>query len=161
MILLTLSLALWSVAVYGLRVALFGNPLHACVASAAPELISRADQVAAEGRAPSNEYEAAFLQRFGRLGLLEFAVFLLEIVVLAYLLLTRQLMWLSGALLLKNLVAAGFSVAYAMHTNVDGVFHNLLQLPRWLVCADRVSSLLSAIGLLFALFYLNGLHFWK
>ena len=158
---LFISIALWSVVLYSLRVALFGNPLYLCIVQAHPDLLVRADQVARQAREPADAGETAFLQQFSRLTLLGAVVFMLETALLVYLLATHQLVWLSSLLLLKNVLLVAISLSYANQADHDGLFRSLLNVPRWVVLLDRISALASGLGLLVAFLHVNGIQFWK
>lgn len=156
---LFLSIGLWGVVVYSLRIGLFGNPLSRHIAGVDPELLRRIDALTNAGELPQTAAEAAFLTRFSRLTLLELGAFVIEIGLLTILWHQGRLVWLCLALLLKNLVLFAVSVMLARGRPRDGLFGSLLTLPEWLVRLDRLSAWASGIGCLILFLAINEIKF--
>lgn len=159
--LLPLSIGLWCLVIYSLRVAFFGNPLYQGVVACEGEFLQRAEQILTGHREPANEAEAGFMRRFSRLTILEFAAFLAEVGLLAYLLWQWRVVWLCAVLLAKNLVVILLGIAFTQKRTEQGVFRSLLKLPAWYVRVDRLSALVSGIGLLVTFLVVNGVLPWK
>ena len=158
---LALSIGIWIVLVFSFRVAFLGNPLYKHVTGEDPEFLDHIEQVTLHDRSGATEEELHFLQRFSRLTLMEFAVFLLEMGLLIYLFVAEILMWLSFTLILKNVFFVGITVVFAHRLTRNSVFASLVELPPWLIWLDRLSSLLSAIGTLVIFLELNNLTPWQ
>lgn len=152
---LLLSIGLWCVVVYSLRIGVFGNPLYRHIAGVDPELLRRIDAFTNAGELPQTSAEAAFLKRFSRLTLLELGAFVLEIGLLTALWHQGRLVWLCLALLLKNLALFAGSVMLARGGPRDGLFGSLLTLPEWLIRLDRASAWVSGVGCLILFLAIN------
>ena len=153
---LFLSLGLWCVVVYSVRVAAMGNPLYCCVASVVPELRYRAEQITIEQRSPASEAEARFIQRVSLLTTVELVAFLLEVGLLVYLWIQQVAAWLAATLLIKDLAIIALGAWVARGQAPCGLFEGLLRLPSWLIRLDRVSSLVSGVGFLLLFLLVNG-----
>ena len=152
---LALSIGLWCLAIYCLRVALLGNPLYQIVVQGGQGLLTRAEQMLEDRRAPASDAEVMFMRRFSRLTLLEFAAFLGEVGLLFFLLWRRTLVWICAVLLVKNLAVIILGIFMARRHAAHGVFRSLLQLPAWYVWVDRTAALVSGIGLLVTFLVVN------
>jgi len=157
---LALSIGLWCLVMYSLRVAFFGNPLYQTVVESEQGLLRRAEQMLAERRAPASDAEAAFMRRFSRLTLLEFGAFLAEVGLLAFFLWRRTVVWVCAVLLAKNLVVIILGIFMARRHAAHGVFRSLLKLPPWYIWVDRAAALVSGIGLLVTLLVVNRVLPW-
>lgn len=153
-----ISLGMWGVAVYSLRVACCGNPLYVTVLRAEGAVLREAERVMAGQREPGDAAEAAFLRAFSRYTLLELAVFGGEVGLLAYLLWGRRLVWLAALLLVKDLLLVAVAAGLARRRVGTGVFRSLRELPAWYLWLDRGSALLSGLGFLAAFLTLNNLR---
>lgn len=153
---LAVSVCLWCLVVYSLRVALLGNPLYLSVLAAGQDLRFRADQIVMEGRSPANEAEILFMRRFSRLTVLELVAITGEVAVIVYLLWGGILAWLCWFLLAKNAGMIAFSVAMAKSRHAQkGMFETLRGLPGWYIWLDRLSAGVTAVGLLLAFLAVN------
>lgn len=144
------STSLWILAVYALRIALFGNPLVQHVAAARPALVAAADAVAGRGEAGEDDPETAqFVSGFFRRVLLGFAMLLLEFVLLARLYWLDVLPGLAMALFVRSLVVAAVgSLATGYLNRETGTFAAILAMPRWLHRLDRANALVSGLAAL-------------
>jgi hypothetical protein len=149
-------LSLWVLMGYNLRVALLGNPLLQHVTAAPEGLLLQLDGMAAAGdpEPPSTE-AAAFLHGFIRRFLLAMVMLILELGLLGRLFWIDVLPWLAFGLLAKDLViaAAGGLAAHSLASQ-PGMFSALRFTPRWACHLDRLSSLLSGLGVLAILVHL-------
>lgn len=158
---LTVSIALWGVVLYSLRVAVVGNPLYVMVRRATPDLLFRAEQVMREGRDTANDVERGFMRRVSRFMMLEFVAFAGEIGVLLYFLRDPRFGWIAGALLAKNVILLGVSFGFVRRLyRGDGMFDRFLNLPPWYVWTDRLSALASGLGLLAVFLAFNRVLRW-
>lgn len=157
---LGLSVVVWLLALYSLRVAVFGDPLCAAVAGADAALLRRAGLVMRGGDAPgAGAPEAVFLRRFTRLGMLELAASLAEVATLAFLLRYRMLPWLAVALLAKTFVLLALEMWFVRRRRAAAdIFEQLRRLPAWYLWLDRGAALASALGLVAMFLAVNG--FW-
>ena len=160
--LLFLSIIVWSVALYSLRVAFVGDPLFASVFRADDGLLKRVGRVVSEGVEPSAEDEILFLRHFTRLGMLGTAAAIAEIAALVYVASAEGMLpWLAvlaWGLLAKNaaMLLLNWFYVRSHHRPDVTIFDQLRTLPRWYVWIDRGSSLVSALGLLAVILALNG-----
>jgi hypothetical protein len=150
------STSLWILAVYALRIALFGNPLVQHVAAARPALVAAADAATASDETREDDQETAqFVAGFFRRVLLGFAMLLLEFALLARLYWLDVLPWLALALFVRSLVVAAVGSIAAGYLNREtGSFSAILAMPRWMHRLDRANALVSGIAALVFLFVL-------
>ncbi len=160
-----LILGMWTVIVFALRVAIFGNPLNNLVQTQPLSLLDRLDQ-RVQDRELVGELtgpERNFVQRFSRMALLEVFFFGLEIGILAYLILSWEFSrpgfyWFILGLLGKNLLIFVLSWFYSRALRKErALFRHLLQLPRWLITADRLSAAVSASVFILLILKIAGL----
>ena len=157
---LVVSIGMWAIVVYSVRVAVFGNPRYVWVRDADPLLLDRLEAVALGTRSPFPGPETVFLRRFSRLTVLELVMFVLELALLSYAYFGRLVQGLALALLAKNAVLIGLSIAVARRRTHEGVFSSLRVLPQWLVLGDRLSSLVSGAGAFVFFLAVNGIEPW-
>lgn len=157
---LVLSIGLWCVVLYNLRVAFWGNPLYLHLMRTDAEFLRRAEEVATGVRPAAATPELQFLRQFARLTLLELVMFLLEVGLLVSLWLSRTMQWLSAGLLMKNLLLLAVSAAMARALTRDSLFESLLGLPAWLIRTDRLAALISGAGGLVLFLAVNGIILW-
>jgi hypothetical protein len=124
---------------------------------AAPEhLLLQLDSMAAAGsEEPPSPEAGLFLQGFVRRFILAMIMLLLELSLFGRLFWIDVLPWLSFALLAKDLAAAAVgSLAAHSLVNQPGMFSALRLVPRWAHRLDRLSSLVSGLGILAILVHL-------
>lgn len=156
--LLLQSICLWGVALFSLRVALTGNPLHGLIARTDPEFLSKVETVLSGERSPEpRSAELLFLRRFSRLVLLELLVVGVEVGLLVFFILDGRLAGLAWVLLAKDIAMLGLGGLGAATVREAGLFASILNLPRWMVGADRLSALVSGVGFVVFLLAVNGL----
>lgn len=152
------SIGLWAVVLFSLRVTVAGNPAHQMIFRSEPTFLQRVDELLTGERTPENDTpETEFLRRFSRLVLLELVVVGLEIGLLIFFVLQHRMLPLVWVLLGKNIlmvVVGGWGAALRRN---GGLFTSLQGLPRWMVLADRLSSLISAVGFIILLLAVNHL----
>ncbi len=158
---LFLSIVVWSLALYSLRVALAGDPLCVSVYRADEGLLKRVGRVVMEGMEPAAEDEIQFLRRFTRLGVLELVVSLVELVMLLYVVMqikTPWLVWLAWGLLFKNFALLLLNWLYLRRKRLPdtSIFEQLLALPRWYLWLDRAAAFASGAGFILIILALNG-----
>jgi hypothetical protein len=155
--LLFLSIALWTVVVLSARISIQGNPLYNLLLVTPPEQLKRIERATSSGTGSVAPDDVGFLRRFSRLSIMEFALYILEVGLLVYLVIQDTMPLLTGFLLAKNLVLLMLSMHLSRRfRREEGVFTSLLSLPTWFVRLDRISAVVSALGftLLFASLYL-------
>ncbi len=160
-----LILLIWAIVIFSLRVTVFGNPLEKLTRKHEPEMLQRLDQKMTEQTVPEdlNTPETDFVQRFSRLAMLELGVLILEVGILLFFILGWEFeykfyYWLCIFLLTKNALAFGLSWSYSRKLKEEeGLFSHLLNLPPWIVWADRISSLFSAAGMLLLVLKVSGI----
>jgi len=157
---LIVSISMWAVVVYSIRVAVFGNPLYVCVVDADLSLLESLEDVATGRRSAAAGEESVFLRHFSRLTLLELVMFVLEVGFFFYAYAARLVQWLALLLLAKDAVLVALSVAVARRQAEDGLFLSLRLLPSWLVWGDRLSALASGVGAFVFFLAVNGIGPW-
>jgi hypothetical protein len=160
---LVLSILSWLVAVYSLRVAVFGEPVHNLLWRIDTATLRNLDvlvqsQVKHEDMLPHDAESLRILRRFSRLTVLGLAGFGLEMGLLVYLVIVDQLVWLSLALLFKNVLGMSVSLYYARaKTSSESVFLSIRNMPAALVWLDRLSAGLSAAAFMWIFLLFSGL----
>ncbi len=157
---LLVSIGLWCVVVFSLRVVVWGNPLCVLLNQTDRRVLEGADQITRRNRAPADEREVEFLRQFSRLTLLELGVFVMGVSLLVFLWVSGVLVWLSLGLLVKDLCLVILSAILARSRSEDSLFASLVNLPPWLMLTDRLSSLISAAGFLVLFLSVNNLGWW-
>jgi len=151
------SLTAWFVVVFSARVAFLGNPIFTMLRDADDVLLERADQILMNGRSPATPSEVEFFSRFSRYVLIELVIVLLELTLLIYLCVSRTMLWLAVALLVKDVAMIVFSGVYAGTRDDPSLIGSLIRLPSWMVMLDRISALFSAAGFLVVFLHINGI----
>lgn len=156
--LIVLSIGIWCVLVYSVRVAVFGNPLANLLLKKNYEDLQNAESAVQKGPAGMNSQDIHLVRRFSRLTLLELIVFLLEVGILMYLIFAQTLVWMCVAILAKDVVAMLLSVSCTRRASREGgLLTAFTNLPRWLHVADRISAAISAVGFIYLFLALNNI----
>jgi hypothetical protein len=152
--LLLTPISLWFLAVYALRIAVFGNPLVQHVTAASPAQIAAADaSTGMEEMEESDPETARFISGFFRRAMLGLAMLIVEFALLARLYWLDVLPWLAMILFVRGLIVAAIgSVAAGCMSRDQGTFSAILAMPRWMHRLDRINSLVSGVGALVFLF---------
>ncbi|MBN2452257.1 MAG: hypothetical protein JXR77_17865 [Lentisphaeria bacterium] len=151
------SFGLWFVVVFGVRIAVWGNPLHGMVANAESTFLAGVDAVITGQRDNATEEELRFIRRFTQLVLLQLGVLLLEFVLLVHLWWLGVFRGLAVGLLVKDVAAIALGFWMAQRCQGNGLFGLVFSMPRWLLSAERVSAGISAFGALVFFLVVNSL----
>ena len=153
-----LSILLWLVLIYNLRVAIKGNPLANFLLNTERQQLEKVEGKTQRMQSPSDEKSLQILQNFSRLTLLELGAFLVEMAILLYLMYNDKMFFLCSALLVKNILAIAVSLLYAKKIRSSASFMSSFhELPKGLHIMDRISALVSGIGLLYIFLELNNI----
>ncbi|MDP7397533.1 MAG: hypothetical protein QGF67_17350 [Lentisphaeria bacterium] len=151
-----LSLVIWLILIYSLRISIVGSPEYTLVRDVPPAVLDEAAACLDERVEPDDDDCRTFLQRFMHLSILKLVLFLLELVV-AWVLLAqdigRRLAWF---IVVKNL---GMLCISNLRSRIAGqnVFDAVMDRPRWLASCERGYYLVSAGCLLYLFLQLNDL----
>ena len=154
------SFGLWFVVVFGIRIAVWGNPLHRMVVTADPALLAGVEALVLGRKPEGTPMELRFVRVFTQMVLLHLGLLCLEVALLAHLWWVKILPVLCLVLLLKDLLAAGTGVWVAHRDRERGVLAVVRNAPVWLLVAERVSAGLSAFGALVLFLSVNGVRPW-
>lgn len=154
------SFGLWFMVVFGVRIALWGNPLHRMVVDAEPALLRGVEALVLGQKPEGTPIELRFVRSFTQRVLLQLAMLCLEVVVLAHLWWVKMMPGLCLALLLKDLAAASVGLWVAHRDRERGVLAVVRNAPVWMLAAERCSSIVSAVGALVLFVNVNGLRPW-
>ena len=154
------SFGLWFIVVFGIRIAVWGNPLHRMVVEAEPALLMGVEALVLGQKPDGTTAELRFVRAFTQRVLLQLAMLCLELVVLAHLWWVKVVPTLCLLLLLKDVTAAGAGLWVAHRDRERGVLAVVRNAPVWLLAAERCSAVLSAVGALVLFVIVNGLRLW-
>jgi hypothetical protein len=154
------SFGLWFIVVFGIRIAVWGNPLQRMVVEAEPALLMGVEALVLGQKPEGTPSELRFVRAFTQRVLLQLGMLCLELVVLAHLWWVRVVPLLCLLLLLKDLAAAGIGLWVAHRDRERGVLAVVRNAPVWLLAAERCSAIVSAVGALVLFVIINGLRLW-
>ncbi len=154
------SFGLWFIVVFGIRIAVWGNPLHRMVVAAEPALLMGVEALVLGQKPEGTPTELRFVRTFTQRVLLQLAMLCLELVVLAHLWWVKVVPALCVVLLLKNVVASATGLWVAHRDRERGVLAVVRNAPVWLLAAERCSAIVSAVGALALFVIVNGLRLW-
>ncbi len=154
------SFGLWFVVVFGIRIAVWGNPLYQMVAEAEVSLLSGVEALVLGHKPEGTPAELQFVRSFTRRVLTQMGLLCLEVVVFAHLWWVRVLPLLCLAVLAKDLAGVGAGLLVARRDRDRGVLAVVRKAPLWLLLAERVSAILSAGAALVLFLTINGLRPW-
>lgn len=152
------SFGLWFLVVFGVRIAVWGNPLHRMVVEAEPALLTGVEAVVLGQKEEGTPTELRFVRAFTQRVLLQLGMLCLELVVLAHLWWVKVAPELCLLLLLKDVAASGAGFWVAHRDRERGVLAVVRNAPVWLLAAERVSAAVSAFGALVLFMIINGLR---
>jgi len=153
-----LSILLWLVLIYNLRVAVKGNPLATFLLNTDRQQLEKIENNTQRMQSSADEKSFRIIQRFSRLTLLELGTFLVEMFILIYLMYNDTMFPLCSAILVKNILMIGVSLGYARKIRSSASFMSSFHdLPEGLHIMDRISALISGIGLLYIFLELNNI----
>jgi hypothetical protein len=154
------SFGLWFLVVFGVRIAVWGNPLYRMVADAEPALLAGVEALVLGQKPEGTPTELRFVRAFTRRVLLQLGLLCLELVVLVHLWWLKVMPVLCLVLLLKDLTAAGTGLWVAHRHRERGILALVRNAPVWLLAAERSSAVVSAAGALILFLVVNGLQPW-
>ena len=154
------SFGLWFIVVFGVRIAVWGNPLYRMVVEAEPALLMGVEALVLGQKPDGTPSELRFVRSFTQRVLLQLGMLCLELVVLAHLWWVKVMPLLCLLLLLKDLAAAGAGLWVAHRDRERGVLAVVRNAPVWLLAAERCSAIVSAVGALVLFVVVNRLRLW-
>jgi len=154
------SFGLWFVLVFGLRIAVWGNPLYRMVATADVSLLLGVEALVLGRKQEGTPAELRFVRAFTRHVLTQLGMLCLELVVFAHLWWIKVLQPLCLALLIKDLMAACTGLWVAHRDRDRGVLAVVRNAPGWLLTGERLSAAVSAGGALILFLTVNGMRPW-
>ncbi len=153
---LLLSISIWVIVVYSLKVAATGNPAYGLVKAAPAGMLEEAADCISGESFPEDDTIYLFVRRFFRLTAIGCLLFLVEIGVTLYFIYTDPKLLISWFIMFKNL--SMLALGYSVHKNSDGnIFESVQEIPEWAMKLERVSYLVTAAGFLFLFMLVNKL----
>ena len=151
-----LSIGMWCVLIFSLRVALFGNPLLNLLRQTDKASLENAEKSALSALDRMEEKAFHLVRRLSRLTILEAVMFLLELGILIFLVFTHTYFWVSVTLLFKDLIIILFSILITRRfRHREKKLSSLCDLPAWFDIVERVSASLSALGFFYLFLAVN------
>jgi hypothetical protein len=157
---IVVSFALWFVVVFGVRIAVWGNPLYRMVATAEVSLLTGVEALVLGQTEEGTPEQVRFVRAFSQGVLVQLGMLCLELAALAHLWWISVLPRLCLALLLKDLTAAGTGMWVAHRHRERGVLSVVRNAPAWLLLVERLSAGISAVGALVIFLTVNELRPW-
>lgn len=153
-----ISVLVWIVAVFSLRMAIMGNQLSKVVKGLSEEDLDRLDKVAQEGTLPRHPGDEEVLRKFSWLALIDMSGFFLE-TALAFYFLVGEGEKLLAIVLIKNGIVMFLSIMISGRlVPKDGhLFSSIRKMPRWLLAIDRLSAAISAMIFIFLFLVVAGI----
>lgn len=156
MMLVAISIVVWGVALFSLRMAFVGNPLYKMVFTAPKAVLQEAAECLNPVEPKQTEDDDAndLIVRFSRFVFLAAILFTAEIGICFYFINLDPTDTISWFLLGKNVIV--FGVGYWLHQQVDqNPIQAILRLPNWAPRWERISYLLSGICMIIQLIRIN------
>ncbi len=154
------SFGLWFVVVFGVRIAVWGNPLYRMVAEADASLLAGVDALVQGEVQEGTPEQLRFVRAFSQGVLLQLGMLCLELVLLTHLWWVKVLPALCLGLLLKDLGGVSVGIWVARHRRERGALAAVRNAPGWLLSLERLSAALSALGALALFLTVNGMQPW-
>lgn len=149
------SLLIWLIVIYSLRVSLRGNPEYRLVTTAPESFLDEAATCLDERVEPEDDEIRDFLQKFLHLSLIRMAFFILEIAV-AWIILAKDMgQWLMWVIVAKNAVIICFW--HFRSRTPENVFSSVKEMSTAVLRWEKLSYLLSACCLLYVFLAINNL----
>ena len=155
---LLLSISIWVILVYSVKVFVTGNPAYILVKDIPAGMLKQATDCLEDEMMPENENVYLFIKKFFRLTALTCILFFLEFAVILYFISEQPKLIIPWFILAKNIVMLG--IGYNLHQNSsDNIFQAIQEIPPWAMRWERISYLISAICFLFLFMLVNKLIF--
>ncbi len=148
------SFSLWWLAIYALRVALWGNPVILYLTNTSPALLAAAE-AATDDEDEVTDETAQFMRGFAMRMILGLAMLVLEFALWIRFFWLDILPWLAMALLVRGVAMLAVGSLGTSGLGREGkLFPVLLAFPRWLLQVDRANALITGLGALVFLVFL-------
>lgn len=154
------SFALWFVVVFGVRIAVWGNPLYQMVAEARVALLEGVEALVLGQVEEGTPEQVRFVRTFSQRVLVQLGMLCLELAVLVHLWWMKVMPALCIGLLLKDLASAGTGMWVAHRHRERGALAAVRNAPVWLLLLERVGAGVSAVGALVLFLTINDLRPW-
>jgi hypothetical protein len=153
---LLLSISIWVILVYSLKVSISGNPAYLLVRTVPPPTLKRAADCLESEMMPEDEYIYLFIKKFFRLIAVGSVLFFMEFAIIIYFIYTQPNFYIPWLILFKNLAMLG--LGYSLHREKnENIFESVRQLPVWAMRWERISYLVTAGCFLFLFLVVNKL----
>ena len=155
---LVLSICIWVVLVYSVKIFISGNPAYYLVQQAPTPILNQAADCLESEMVPENENIYLFIKMFFRLTALACVLFVLEFGVVLYFIYTDPKLSIPWFILVKNVVM--LALGYSMHQQGnDNIFQSVLKIPKWAMRWERISYLATAVCFLYLFLLVNNFLF--
>ena len=153
---LMLSICVWIVLVYSIKVSISGNPAYYLVKQTPALILNEAASCLESEMVPDNENIYSFIKMFFRLTAFACILFVLEIGVAIYFIYSDPKLSVPWFILIKNLLmlALGHSLH---HKDEENVFESVRRLPKWAMRWERISYVATSVCFLYLLLLVNNL----
>jgi len=154
------SFALWFVVVFGVRIAVWGNPLYRMVAEARIPLLEGVEALVLGQVEEGTPEQVRFVRAFSQRVLVQLGMLCLELAILVHLWWTKVMPVLCVALLVKDLASAGTGMWVAHRHRERGALAAVRNAPAWLLLLERAGAAVSAAGALVLFLTVNDVRPW-
>ncbi len=153
---LLLSLSIWVIVVYSVKVFAMGNPAYTLVKEVPGDLLNQAKDCLESEIIPDDEMVYLFIKKFFRLTALACLLFIIEFAVVLYFIYEQPNFYVPWFILTKNIFM--LMIGYKLHKNSsENIFEAVQQIPYWAMLWERISYLISAVCFLFFFLQVNNL----
>ncbi len=155
-VMLLLSISIWIIVVYSVKVFAMGNPAYILVKEVPGDLLNQAMDCLESEIMPDDEIVYLFIKKFFRLTALACLLFIVEFAIALYFIFEQPNFYVAWFILTKNIFM--LIVGYKLHKNSSGnIFEAVQQIPHWAMLWERISYLISAACFLFFFLRINNL----
>ena len=155
---LTLSICIWIVLVYSIKVSVSGNPAYYLVKQTPKLILNEAAACLESEMIPDNKNIYLFIKMFFRLTALACVLFILEFGVLLYFIYTEPKLLIPWFILIKNIVMLALGHSLHHDTN-ENIFESVRKIPRWAMRWERISYVVTAVCFLYLFLLVNDLFY--
>ena len=151
---LLLSISIWVVLVYSLRVFLTGNPAYGLVKTAPTLVLQQASDCLESEILPENDSIILFIKTFFRLTALACVVFVVELITVFYFVYHEPQLIIPWFILSKNMFMLW--LGYNLHRrSSENIFDSVLNIPDWAMRWERISYFVTAVCFFYLFLLVN------
>ena len=141
---LLLSISIWIVLVYSLKIFATGNPAYDLVKDVPSPMLSQAADCLESEIVPENEIIYSFIRAFFRLTAVACSIFILELIIVFYFIYEDPYLPIPWIILVKDFIMVW--MGYSLHQKGrKNIFESVLQVPSWCIWLERISYLITSV----------------